>query len=426
MNARLRNGMLNTLLVLISIVFSLVAMEAAFRIYLQLKHPERFAGRFDEKKLPAIGVYNRSLWEFDAATGYRYVNGDIVLSHVDGSQITSCQKILTANRHGNMGRISGNWEIADIKIAVFGDSFSAFVTLDNMTWPNFLQDFLEDRIGRSVNVVNFGRDGIGILQMFDMARAKIPEWKPDLAIIAFTTDDLARARFWRTVNMIDGELRVVTVPAPTPQADPVNSYETFILHPEATLEWCNSMSYKGYLDRIAKEIIDKYRRFRRVDIVNSFSIFTFSHSYLYALITEGTPFASTEIKAVKRWSTRFASYNYADDARMVENVRWLKEKGVPYVVVHLPIYPEVQAGKEFIMYGQQQRLLESLTALTGHKVYRLLDYVAMPLERPERMNVAPENYHPSRWGMEFYARTVTELLLRNDYLTSKLKAAPNR
>ena len=368
MNARVYNGLLNTLLLVLSIVFSLVAMEATLRIYLRFKHPERFTTSYDEKALPAIGVYNRSLWEFDAAAGYRYVGGDIVLSHVDGGQITSCQKIPTANEHGDMGRIKGNWDTADIKIAVFGDSFTAFVTPDNMTWPNFLQDFLEERLERSVNVVNFGRDGIGILQLFDIARAKTPKWKPDLAIIAFTSDDLARARFWRTVNVIVGELRVLTIPEATPQADPVNSRETIILHPEATLEWCQSMSYKGYLDRIGKEIIDKYRRFSQLEIPNSFSIFTLDHSYLYALITEENAFFSTKRKAGQRWSTRLIFDEYADDARMVENVRWMKENGIPYLLVHLPIYPEVQANKEFILYRHDRRLLQSLTALTGHEI----------------------------------------------------------
>jgi hypothetical protein len=414
--------MLNTLLVIFSIVFGLVAIEASGRIYLRLKYPDRFVGSVADKRLPAIGVYNRSLWEFDAATGYRYASGDIFLSHVDGGQVTSCQKIQTANEYGNLGRIKGHWDTADIKIAVFGDSFSAFVTLDNMTWPNFLQDFLEERLGRSVNVVNFGRDGIGILQMFDIARAKLPEWKPDLAIIAFITQDLARTRVWRTVNVIHGELRVLTVPEATPKADPLNSYETFILHPEATLEWCHSMSYKGHLDRIGKEIIDKYRRFRR----DSFSIFTLSHSYLYALITEGTPFASAKLKAGQHWSARFRFDDYAHDTRMVENVRWMKANGIPYLLVHLPIYPEVQANKEFIMYRQQRRLLQSLTALTGQEIYRLLDYVEMPIEQPERMNVTPDNYHPSRWAMEFYAHAITELLLRNGSLTFKPKPAAAR
>ena len=448
--ARLRNGMLNILLVILSIIFSLAGTEVAYRIYLQFRHPERFITRANETKPPTIGVYNRSLWEFDAATGYRYVNGDIFLSHVDGGQVTSCQKISAANEYGNMGRIKGHWDTVDIKIAVFGDSFSAFVTQDNMTWPTFLQDFLEERLGRSVYVVNFGRDGAGILQMFDMARTKIPEWKPDLAIIAFTTDDLARARVWRTVNMIDGELRVLTVPEATPTANPLNSYETFILHPEATLEWCNSMSYKGHLDRIGKEIIDKYRRFRREDF---FSIFTLSHSYLYALVTEGTPFASAKPKPGQRWSTRLMFDDYAHDARMVENVRWMKDNGIPYLLVHLPIYPEVQAtqkfmlekqehhplasladviypvilvNKEFIMSRQQRRLLPSLTALTGQEIYRLLDYVEMPIEQSERMNVTPDNYHPSRWGMEFYARAVTELLLQNGHIKFQPKAAADR
>jgi len=75
---------------------------------------------------------------------------------------------------------------------VFGDSWAAFQQ-ENRNWPLFLQDVLEARLGKKVHVVNFGRDGYGILQMFDLAATKIVEWKPDLVLFTFITDDLSRA-----------------------------------------------------------------------------------------------------------------------------------------------------------------------------------------------------------------------------------------
>jgi hypothetical protein len=86
--------------------------------------------------------------------------------------------------------------------------------------------------------------------------------------------------------------------------------------------------------------------------------------------------------------------------------------------VHLPFYPEVVADKEYIMDKKEEGLLESLERLTGHKVYGLLDFAKRPVKKPERMNVNPDNYHPSRWGMQFYATAVADLLISKGYVAS--------
>ena len=411
-----RELIFNILLVLVSVLVGFVLAEAAFRVVLVIKSPERFAKGDTTKDLPTIGVYNRSLWEFDRDCGYRYASGDIYLSHVDKGQVTGCTRIPSANARGNMGRIKGSWEEADIKIAVFGDSFTAFVTLDNITWPSVLQDVLEERLARTVNVVNFGRDGMGVVQMFDLAAVKLPEWKPNLAIIAFTTNDLARARFWRTVNVIDGELRVLAVPEPTEKADPNNSYETFILHPEATLEWCQSMSGKGYLDRIGKEIVDKYLRFRQPESARLANFYDLRKSFLLDNLLRGDSYYSDKYKEHSRWSPHLAVNSYEDDDMMVKNVKFLEALVIPYILVHLPFYPEVVADKEYIMDKKEEGLLESLERLTGHKVYGLLDFAKRPVKKPERMNVNPDNYHHSRWGMQFYATAVADLLISKGYV----------
>jgi hypothetical protein len=51
--------------------------------------------------------------------------------------------------------------------------------------------------------------------------------------------------------------------------------------------------------------------------------------------------------------------------------------------------------------------------MTGRTVLCTTDYVQMPMPPPERMNAAPDNFHPSLWGMEFYAKAVAEALVRN-------------
>ena len=124
----MRNFLINLTLTIASVLVALIFTEAAYRVYLEVRMPERFIAPRSIEKLPPIGVYNRSLWQYDAAEGFRYVGGDVFLSHVDGGQITSCFKIQTANAYGSMGTIKGDYRTASLKVAVFGDSFTAFVT----------------------------------------------------------------------------------------------------------------------------------------------------------------------------------------------------------------------------------------------------------------------------------------------------------
>ena len=77
-----------------------------------------------------------------------------------------------------------------------------------------------------MGVINFGRDSYGMLQMFHLANAMTKEFKPDLIIIAFITNDLTRARFWRTVNYIKGEKRLLTTTQPICKAALRNSIDT--------------------------------------------------------------------------------------------------------------------------------------------------------------------------------------------------------
>ncbi len=414
----MRNALINTLVTLVSVVIALVGAEAAYRADLRFRLPDRFEIPALTEKLPAIGVYNRSLWEYNKDAGFDYTTKDVYQSHVDGGQVTSCFKIQSANAYGSMGTIKGDYASASLKVAVFGDSFTAIVTEDGRTWTNALQDALEEKLKRSVHVLNFGRDGIGILQMFDLAKAKLPQYKPDLAIIAFISDDIVRPRIWRTETMIDGELRVLTTPTPDQHPTLQNSAETFIVHPEATLDWCKSMSYKGHLDRVAQEIISKYRRFRLPETMFHANAWSLRQSFLYDRIVHGDPFYTTKYDPEfnPRWAPIMSLTDYGQDSKFAATVKAVEATGIPYILVHMPIYPEITQNREYLLDSHQQRLLDSLVRITGKKIDGLLDYVDKPVEKPERIIISPQNFHPSPYGMKFYADATVRLLTERNLI----------
>jgi len=410
MSASRRAAVVGTLaLIVVGTLLGAGLAEIAYRGWLYRGLPNVFRSAAADAPLPFFGVYDKSLWEFDQRFGYVYPPGRTVHATLfNGSKVVDCRQLPAINAQGNIGDIKGDYASADLKVAVFGDSFTA--TQDSgITWPNSLQDRLSERLHRKVNVVNFGRDAYGLLQMFDLAAAKVPEWKPDLAIIAFITDDLDRARVWRTAIEADGEERVLTTIDPTPHPARDRAEDTLILDRNATLDWCNRMWKSGERDQVVAEIEDRYRRARASTEAHRPSLVTLSHVYLYGRIRYGDPFHS--FRTVSQ-NPRIEYDDYQGDGRLTEDLRLLAESHIPYVLVHLPYFPELKKGREYLLQAQQANLLQSLERLTGRRVMGLKDAMPLPGDGLERMNISENNFHPSLFGMQLYGAGVAEAVIR--------------
>ncbi len=398
--ARFRTVAGPVLLLVFGCLAGALASEIAYRTYLYFAWASAFRPVSDKGYFSAYSV---SHWEFDRQFGYVYPPGRVIdYTGVQDGYVQGCDRINMINKYGNIGPIKGNYSHADVRILVFGDSWTAFHQ-QGKTWPNVLQEALERRLGRSVHVVNFGRDGYGILQMFDLAAARIPEWKPDLVIFAFITDDLTRARFWRTVVGEGDDVRVLTTVDPVRHPDPERSADTFLILPSATHEWCRSMAGSKRTDGVLKKLRDKHQEllasWRDTTRAN---VFTLRHSYLYNRVTRGDAFWFLPSPVNPR--VRFS--DFSADQRFVASVERVDATRTPWVVFHLAYYPEIKAGREAILNGQEAALWDSLERIGGKRILRTTDYVPMPVAGPERMNSSPDNFHPSVWGMEFYADAV--------------------
>jgi hypothetical protein len=410
----------SVLLVLLACLVGFGLSEAGFRSYLYLAYPRIFHPPNAHKQFSA---YDLSHWDFDERFGYVYPPGRVIhQTNVQDERVTSCQRLDVINKYGNIGPVVGDYHQADVKVLVFGDSWSAFHH-DGRTWPAFLQETLEARLNKTVHVVNFGRDGYGILQMFDLAAAKIAEWKPDLVVFAFITDDLDRARFWRTVVGDGDDVRVLTTLDPVRNPDLRRSADTFLLMPSATYEWCKRMAETGGTDAVLDRLIRKHRALvnhnNPTGNIVTADVLTLRHSFLYDRLARGDAFAfradipPTGNQAV---NPRVRFHSYADDPGFGRSLAAVNASGVPWTLFHLAYYPEIKAGKEYNLGSQQKALLDSLQTLTGRTALRTTDYVTMPVRQAERMNMSPEDFHPSLWGMAFYAHAVAEALVRNGFM----------
>jgi hypothetical protein len=402
------------LLILFGTIVGLLLLEALYRGYLYSMRAEAF--RPAEEEALSFGLYDRSLWRFDERHGFGYVpNADLTLTSIADGKVVSCSPIEYINENGNSGPVMATHADPDFTIAVFGDSWTAF-NVEGRTWPHYLRDKLETRTGLKINIHNFGRDGTGLIHMFRMAEDKLARHMPDLAIVAFITDDIDRAMFWRTEVTINGELRALTTTEPSATPPLENSADTMMIHPRATEDWCRATV--GKRDDLVAEIERMYReRMARLGSrpAEPLSIVSLTHSYLYHRIFNGDAFYFARPKLRLSQNPRLTETDFDAVEGFPETVAAAQSMGIPIKLVHLAIYPELKRGQEYVLSDSREALLESLHRIVGHESLRTTDYIEIP-EDLKAINVGPGNYHPSAVGMDFYAEAVARMILRNAWL----------
>jgi hypothetical protein len=316
----------------------------------------------------------------------------------------------TINELGNTNRIKGNYEDATVKILVFGDSFTSNTDLNGITWPDLLQDELGAKLHQDVNVINFGRGAYGILQMFDLARSKIEELKPDLVIFAFITSDLVRARFWRTVNFINGEKRDLVMAEPSEEADLKKSIDATMVNPMITQEWCEHMLVASAKDDALLKVLNEEFIQRRREHYDPVEFNSLSTSFIFNRIMYNDPFRGF----IPSLIPRFSENSYAADSRFIENVNHINQSHIPYYIIQLPTYEDLKAGK-YELGEQEQSLFESFQEVTGKQIINFIEYASSHdsnnLEDIEKLFMSSYDRHPSLQGIRFYADVVSEILI---------------
>jgi hypothetical protein len=409
MRPKSRHLILNSSLMLLSTIFTIACVEGAYRLYLVQKISVGKESEVAEDALDYSAV-DDVLTEFNLEFGYSYIanksNYGVLVQN--GFPVLCTQA--TINELGNTNRIKGDYEDATLKILVFGDSFTANTNLGGITWPDLLQDELQAKLHQDVNVMNFGRGAYGVLQMFDLARTKIEELKPDLVIFAFISSDLIRARFWRTVNLVNGEKRDFVMTNPSEQADLKTSIDATLVNSMITREWCEDMLVApGKSDALLKALNAEFvqRRREHYDPVEFGSLST---SFVFNRIVYNDPFRGF----IPSLIPRFSENNYVADSRFVDNVDYINQSNIPYYIIHLPTYEDLKAGK-YELSEQQQSLFESLQEVTGKPIVNFVDYASSHdsnnHEDREKLFMSPYDRHPSLQGIGYYADVVSELLI---------------
>jgi len=397
--------------------------EAGYRLYLHRTQPWWFLDT------EGLWYFEKSPFRYSEAFGYEYVPGTYHAGAAYDGRITACWDPIwdfAINALGNSGRIKGSYAEAELRILVFGDSFTQRPRPspegEPMTWPDFLQDLLEAELGRSVHVVNFGRDGYGVLQMFDLAAVKVREWRPDLAILAFITDDLTRDRFWRITTVLDGRERILVSSVPDPHPSRESATDAFLVDSRATSAWCHRLlASQARGDPVLRDLEETLLEGRRRSTHLS-DPWTLSQSFALDAILHGRAFHSTLARAGPSLKPVHGLADFAEDPRLVAAVESLRASGTRFVLLHLASYSELAAGEEYSgrpeELARDRALITSLERVTGWTVRGTLAHLPAPLGEIENLEAVPvdavRDPHPSLRGHRFYAEVAAAALRRLD------------
>ena len=184
------------MLLVASSLISILCLELLYRVY---TYRQDFHVVAQKEANLSFAVWEKSPVVYHSQYGFDH-RKDTVLqtAWIDKGKFSGCNSV-SYNKYGNQSGTTFYKENPDFRIAVFGDSFVNSYSA-GAAWPEELSLLIDKKLsevnGPIVEVVNYGRAGFGVLQMFDMAAGQLEKEHFDLAIIAFITNDLHRARHW--------------------------------------------------------------------------------------------------------------------------------------------------------------------------------------------------------------------------------------
>jgi hypothetical protein len=388
----IRSIAVNLLLVLSSVLLTLVAAEAAYR-WFKLR-----------STILTFTVSNRPLCEFDQEFGYRYIpNSSATTALIQNGSVVMFGEV-TTDRFGNVGKSPSSWKKSDVKILAFGDSFTAN-PFSYYTWAEYLPDDLARTLNKHVELMNFGRDGYGVLQIFHLANEMGKQFKPDLMLITFISDDLSRARFWRALKSINGDQRLLVTIEPSADPDMRLAEDATMINSSVSMQWCRAAVDSA--SRTDSIFVGLYAQFMKLAEDNyRSSLSSLTTSFLFNRIVYRDPFHSVRKPS---HNPRTNLLDFAADSSFVEDINSLRNQQIPILMVALPTNQDLKAGK-YLLSHQQEELLESLQNLTGQSVVGLLNSLDGLKGTSESLFLLPYDFHPSKKGAQVFAKAISHVV----------------
>jgi hypothetical protein len=417
-------------------IVTFVLTEAAYRLYLRhALHVATQAKAIDDPA-PSFGFYvYPAPWRLDRDLGFAFNDGEWRTGYIGKGAFSGCSVSGLGNQYGNYGAVRGDYASAQVKVVVFGSSYTLMDPgMRGDTSTNLLQDALSRKFEKTAHVLNYSRDSIGILTMFQMAAIRAQMDKPDIILFVFNTAALAYQRNWRVVKESQpGFFRMYQTLDPDDKLTPGRAFlNTIAITDQASKEWCDGLAASiasgnteaARQNPVVVGLINEYNAMTREQMVPKIAVsfLTLDQSYVYNALRYRNPYRDVQIYEPKSIFAPASIDSYGDDPRFLEDLAAIKASGIPFLLVHVPTLMEYKAQKG-MLFGlsgvpekRERSLIQSLEALTGKSLINLPDYYDPDdLADPVQLVSSEQDSHPSPKGVRAIADALLKLLISQGF-----------
>jgi hypothetical protein len=184
------------ILLVVSIVMTALASEVGYRLYHYWTLPDKLYVIVNAQVSDDFAGQSARPRQYlpDEHTGYVYA------PNFRGQRGHPWHSQWRTNNHGHVSSFeySQGKPQGEYRIAIIGDSMTANIT-NNIRWTEVLEEHLNAsprwraRTGdKTTRVINFGVDGMGMVQFAAMVRYHAVTFDPDLIVVNFVSDDILR------------------------------------------------------------------------------------------------------------------------------------------------------------------------------------------------------------------------------------------
>lgn len=388
------------LLILVSLLIGYFMLEIAYRIYQHHFLPQKlYALVIASSATSADGKGVANTYVFDQYTGYRYV------ANKEGQRGPPWNSRWRTNSYGHVSSVEYPQKkpAGEYRIAVVGDSFTANIN-NNVRWTEALEKNLNSsqewraRVGsKFTRVINFGVDGMGMVQFAAMVQHYAVGFEPDLIVVNFISDDiLRRVRYTNlptSENVIEGNREQVI--RDFIQKNYLDKIDWLRIYPELLAAVAGR-----YLGMTAKMPLDA----RLLLAEESVSHYSDRREALNASVK-----AIDEIRSVRKEVLFLNVPFYHELVNEYQSMPWLKgvvddlRKVAPQanIVSMAPYLDRHLEGKRY-----QDR--PDLVGLTLHQIAALPDDRKLEIYR---WFFLPDDVHYTDYGTSIYAREVANYMI---------------
>ena len=423
------------------ILFSIGFVEIGYRVFLSRQLVAKAESTSEPDPTPTFSFYAYPApWRFDEKIGFAFNEGPWLAGSIGKGAFNGCGVSGPGNKYGNISTVHSDYDHAALKVILLGSSFTMGKPPDGKLTHDILEEKLSQAIGKPVSILNFSRDSTGLLNSFDIARTKMPELKPDLLLFVFNTTALSHQRHWRVVHRdpyFPGMWRMALALDPSTKLnDPRRVIlQEQVISDEVTQEWCDRLKRsmdsgdRAVLqgDPLVRKLVATYQRLKSDlnSVLYGVNFFAPNVSFVYNKIWYKNPYYSMKVFEEKTIYAPLAIDDLAEDEQFVEAVTFVKQSGIPFLMIHIPTLSEMEAGPEgnFNFGGvgvpaeRERSLAASMERLVGKPIIHLYSFYDPEAKRdPLALVQSRQDNHPSikkGGGVEAMSKALENLLVQN-------------